>query len=113
MLVLNTTSPRASPSAPAAAPRRIVPSSSARTASMGLISNAEPARGLVAVRSRAARTQQYLLPSARAADRESLLERCGDAVLFVGDDADGGGPAPVAVVFEPDRMRSGADAGQR
>src|SRR3954447_15467427 len=36
MLVLNTTSPRASPSAPAASPRKTVPSSSARIASMCL-----------------------------------------------------------------------------
>src|SRR5438128_1809304 len=35
MLVLNTTSPRASPSAPAATPRNQVPSSSARIASTG------------------------------------------------------------------------------
>ena len=113
MLVLNTTSPRASPSAPAAAPRNSVPSSSARIASIVLRT-----LPLHVARARARSQRRHCLT--RACVQRSLQRLASivsnDAVIrfcFARDDADRRRPAAVALVLEADRVRAGRHRRQR
>src|SRR4051812_35476392 len=105
MLVLNTTSPRASPWAPAAAPRNQVPSSSARIASISPTLYREDRKG---------RREKRFLGVLNVL-RGCLLsfQRRRDPVLFARDDADGRGPLAVAVVLESNHVRPGAHRRQR
>src|SRR5947207_438961 len=121
MAVLNTTSPLATPSAPAAAPRKNVPSSSARIASTLVLTP------LFLVLS------PFLVPGPRTQDGPRTkggprtrdgprtkhqgpslsLHRRRDPVPFTGDDVDRRRPPAVAVALEANRMLARAHRRQR
>src|SRR5262245_57087480 len=125
MLVLNTTSPVASPSAPAAWPRNTVPSSRARIASTLLSVLCAwrfvlgPSGGSLSVVSPPSwvRTRD-LGPRTDPAPRTkhqgpSSLQRRGNPVPFRRDDADRGGPATVAVALQTNHVTAGRYLRQR
>src|SRR2546428_13345867 len=117
MLVLNTTSPRASPSAPAATPRYQVPSSSARIASIVFLCGGAPhssprvgphPHALSLARSRslglkAAAACAFTLRQAQVEHRLLLLQRRSDSVPFTPHDAHRRRPSPVALVLQSHR----------
>src|SRR5262249_30849658 len=100
MLVLNTTSPWASPSAPAAAPRNRVPSSSARIASIWF----EKFYSVV---------RAGCIAKGGSWCGALLLHRRGDAVLFVRHHADRRGPTVIPVALEANGVRAGRDLRHR
>src|SRR5213593_1052915 len=100
MLVLNTTSPRASPSAPAATPRYQVPSSSARMAIIFLcVAGPHPRHLCLRARRRSALVAATLYSALFL-----LLKRRGDSVPFARQNAHRRRPSLVAVVLESHRV---------
>src|SRR5579871_5349513 len=88
MLVLKTTSPPATPSAPAASPRNHVPSSSASTASLLIAASSPPPASILSYR------------------RGLPLERRGHAILFGRRHLYRPRPRTVAVEHEAQRVRA-------
>src|SRR4029453_18834661 len=103
MAVLNTTSPRASPSAPAATPRYQVPSSSAKSASIALM-NAQGAKNA---------RKNCLCGLGGLRVPPSSLQRRRHAGLLARDNANGARPVLVTIVFETDGVVAGGNRGRR
>src|SRR5262245_21024217 len=106
MLVLNTTSPRASPSAPAESPRKIVPSSSASIAStLSYPSALRTSHCALRTAHFALRTSHcalsvhFPLCSSRCVSLW-LFERRGDLCALAGGHADRCRPAAVAIELD-------------